>query len=45
MDEEEANKLIGLNKDIIEHENVVRLDKDDVLLDVANPNIVMEEVT
>nr|GEW60778.1 hypothetical protein [Tanacetum cinerariifolium] len=45
MDEEEANKLIDLNKDIIEQENEVRLDGDDVLPDVADPNTVMKEVT
>nr|GFB88437.1 FAR1 DNA binding domain-containing protein [Tanacetum cinerariifolium] len=45
MDEEEANKLIDLNKDIIEQENEVRLNGDDVLPDVADPNTVMEEVT
>nr|GEW18167.1 hypothetical protein [Tanacetum cinerariifolium] len=44
MGEEEANKLIDLNKHIIEQENEVRLDKDDVLPDVADPNTVMEEV-
>ncbi|GJT46161.1 FAR1-related sequence 5-like protein [Tanacetum coccineum] len=45
IDEEEVNKLIDLNKDIIKQENEVRLDGDDVLPDVADPNIVMEEVT
>ncbi|GJT89398.1 hypothetical protein Tco_1071115 [Tanacetum coccineum] len=45
MDEEEVNKLNDLNKDIIEQENEVQLDRDDVLLDVADPNTVMEEVT
>nr|GFC56886.1 hypothetical protein [Tanacetum cinerariifolium] len=45
MDEEEANKLIDLNKDIIEQENEVRLDEDDVLPDVADLKTVMEELT
>nr|GEY84906.1 hypothetical protein [Tanacetum cinerariifolium] len=45
MDEEEVNKLNYLNKDIIEQENELRLDGDDVLPDVADPNTVMEEVT
>nr|GEV05489.1 protein FAR1-related sequence 5-like [Tanacetum cinerariifolium] len=45
MDEEEVNKLNYLNKDIIEQENEVRLDGDDDLPDVADPNTVMEEVT
>ncbi|GKE01581.1 FAR1-related sequence 5-like protein [Tanacetum coccineum] len=45
MDEVVVNKLNDLNKDIIQQENEVRLDGDDVLPDVADPNTVMEEVT
>ncbi|GJZ66384.1 FAR1-related sequence 5-like protein [Tanacetum coccineum] len=45
MDEVVVNKLNDLNKDIIQQENEVRLDGDDVLPDVADPNTVMKEVT
>ncbi|GJT28068.1 FAR1-related sequence 5-like protein [Tanacetum coccineum] len=45
MDEVVVNKLNDLNKDIIQQENEVRLDGDDVLPDVVDPNTVMEEVT
>nr|GEW52212.1 hypothetical protein [Tanacetum cinerariifolium] len=45
MDEEEVDKLNYLNKDIVEQENEVRLDEDDILPDVADPNTIMEEVT
>ncbi|GJU24407.1 FAR1-related sequence 5-like protein [Tanacetum coccineum] len=45
MDEVVVNKLNDLKKDIIQQENEVRLDGDDVLPDVADPNTVMEEVT
>nr|GEW89643.1 hypothetical protein [Tanacetum cinerariifolium] len=44
MDEEEVNKLNYLNKDIVEQENEVRIDGDDVLLYVADPNTIMKEV-
>ncbi|GKD17911.1 FAR1-related sequence 5-like protein [Tanacetum coccineum] len=40
-----VNKLIHLNKEIIEQENEVESDGDDVLPKVADPDSVMEEVT
>ncbi|GKC68130.1 FAR1-related sequence 5-like protein, partial [Tanacetum coccineum] len=40
-----VNKLIDLNKEIIEQENEVESERDDVLPEVADPYTIMEEVT
>ncbi|GJW83238.1 FAR1-related sequence 5-like protein, partial [Tanacetum coccineum] len=48
MDEDEVidvTKLIDWNKQIVEQENEVESDRDDVLLEVSDPDTVMEEVT